>query len=295
LKTYIATVALEDEAILGEGPVWHPIHKMLYWVDIQKQLLHALELHTNQHRQWEFERRVSAVIPCVNGSLILALQGGLVSFDPMKGWVESLLDIERESPDIRCNDAKADPFGRIWIGTMHVDCRPGYGSLYFVDSRFRIKKLLGGLAIPNGMAWSLNHEVMYFIESTRQNVMQFDVSAGTIPANGKIAIQFNHEKEVPDGMCIDAEGMLWIAFYAGQRVGRYDPASGTQLAEIKVPSLNVTSCCFGGEDLDTLFITTARQELNTSELTELPQSGSLFSCKVDVKGLKPFYFEPAGK
>ena len=286
-----ATPIVRTENILGEAPLWHSIHQILYWVDIEARILHGYEPHTQQHREWPVPQRVGTVAFASNGKLILGLQNEIAEFDPGTGDLKTLAPLEADLTENRCNDGKCDPAGRFWVGTLHVETRPRQGSLYCMDSRLQITKVLDGLTIANGMAWSPAGDTMYFIDSADRKVRCYDFDPrSTSLRKERIVLSFDDEKEAPDGMCADKEGMLWIGFYGGYRVGRYDPTNGKHLADIKIPAPNVTSCCFGGQDLKTLYITTARQGLTSGQLKESPLSGSLFSCNTQTTGMESDFF-----
>lgn len=291
-KSIEATTVLETGNTLGEGPLWHSIHQMLYWVDIEEKVIHGHEPHTGRHRHWPMSKKVSTIAPASNGNFVLGLQGEIAEFDAATGKASTLVQLESDLPENRCNDGKCDPAGRFWVGTMHTDTKPGAGSLYCVDRDLRVHKVLSGLTIANGMGWSRDGKHMYFIDSAEYCVKQFTFhTPGVGLTDEKIILDFKNKDEQPDGMCVDAEGMLWIGFWGGSRVGRYDPATGHHLADVRVPAPHVTSCTFGGKELDTMYITTARQGLTAEELKEYPLSGSLFSCMPDTNGTDAAIFE----
>ena len=274
------------ENLLGEAPLWHTIHQILYWVDIESRIVHGYEPHTGQHREWLVPQMVGTVACASNGNLFLGLQNEIAELDPATGHVHTLAALEADLPDNRCNDGKCDPAGRFWVGTINMESKPGAGSLYCVDTEYQITKVLGGLTVANGMAWSPRGDAMYFIDSHHRNVMRYDFDPATTELrNARVILKGENEDEVPDGVCVDEEGMLWIGFYGGYRVGRYDPATGKHLADVNVPAPNVTSCCFGGQDLKTLYIATARQGLPAEQLKEFPLSGSLFTYETDIAGI----------
>jgi len=281
-----AKPVVKSENLLGEAPLWHTIHQILYWVDIESRIVHGYEPHTGQHREWPVPQMVGTVACASNGNLILGLQNEIGDLDPGTGKVNTLAPLEAEMRDNRCNDGKCDPAGRFWVGTINMKSKRGAGSLYCIDAALHITKVLDGLTIANGMAWSPASDLMYFIDSHDRNVKCYDFDPATPTLrNERVIINIESNNEVPDGMCVDEEGMLWIGFYGGYRVGRYDPTSGKHLADVNVPAPNVTSCCFGGQDLKTLYITTARQGLPAKQLKEFPLSGSLFSCETDIAGI----------
>jgi sugar lactone lactonase YvrE len=279
---------LELPCTLGEGPLWHPIHQMLYWVDIESMIVHGWEPHTELHREWPVSKRVGTVVASENGNLILGLHGEIAELDPTTGETRRLAEIESEFPENRCNDGQCDPAGRFWVGTMHLETKPGTGSLYCMDKQFKVHKVLTGFTIANGMGWSPEGRFMYFIDSADRTVRRYRFDKEKISlTNEEVILRFD---QLPDGMCVDAEGMLWIGFWGGSRVGRYDPLTGKHLADVQVPAPHVTSCCFGGQDLKTLFITTAREGLSPQQLKDFPLSGSLFSCETNATGSSTNFF-----
>lgn len=286
-----AEVVIKAENTLGEGPLWHPIHQVLYWVDIQQGIVHGLDPNTNNHRTWPVHKRVGTVAPAQNGNLILGLQGEIAELDPVSGVLKTLLPLEADLPENRCNDGKCDPAGRFWVGTMHLDCQPRRGSLYCVDTDLGVKRMLSGLTIANGMGWSPDGAHMYFIDSVDYAVRRYAFSHDDIGLQEeKIVLRFEEADGLPDGMCVDSEGNLWIGFWGGNRVGCYDPGTGKHLMDVQVPAPHVTSCCFGGADLKTLYITTAREGLTPEQLGEFPLSGSLFASRTHSSGRPPEFF-----
>src|SRR5262249_35054787 len=151
---------------------------------------------------------------------------------------------------------------------------------------------LDNIYISNGILWSLNHSTMYYIDSLAHNVRAFDydLESGNI-SNERVAIEIPESTGIPDGMDIDAEGMLWFAHYGGSRVCRYDPQTGELLHTISLPASRVTACAFGGKDLDTLFITTACQQMSPEEWEKEPHAGGLFSIKPGYHGVGPYWFK----
>lgn len=290
--TIKASPIVQTENILGEGPLWHSIHQMLYWVDIQSKIVHGYEPHTGLHREWPVPKKVGTIVPASNGHLILGLQGEIAELDPVSGNVSTLVRLESDRPQNRCNDGKCDPAGRLWVGTMNVDAKPEAGSLYCIDKELSVNKVLTGLTIANGMGWSPDGKYMYFIDSAEYHVKRFIfTSEKNWLKDESVVLRFNKENGQPDGLCVDADGMLWIGFYGGSRVGRYDPATGKHLLDVSVPAPNVTSCAFGGKDLHTLYITTAREGLDHEKIKQFPSSGNLFACEPNVAGTDAGIFE----
>lgn len=221
-------------------------------------------------------------------NVLLAVKGGLINFDLITGNKQWLADIEKGITGNRCNDGACDSSGRLWVGTMDIDCKDNSGNLYCIDHTMEIKKKINNLTIPNGLVWSLDNERMYFIDSPTQCVKSylFNNENGEIYFEN-IAVHIPAEIGMPDGMTIDADGKLWVALWGGGAVCRYDPVSGELLDMIKLPAINITSCKFVGENLDTLMVTSAREGLSNGQLEEFPESGNVFIINnLPVTGVK---------
>ena len=192
-------------------------------------------------------------------------------------------------------DGKCDPWGRFWAGSMAYDFAAGAGSLWRVNPDFSCIRQRHGLTISNGLAWSQDRGTLYFIDSPTRQVLAFPLtSSGDFSGEPIPCITIPEDWDaVPDGMCIDAEGMLWIALFGGGAVTRWDPASGLLLERLALPCRQVTSCCFGGPNLDQLFVTTARQEMRAAAIKAEPLAGGLFQADVGVKGLPADCFQLA--
>ena len=282
-----AEVLFPSQCILGEGPIWHEQRQCCFWVDIEKGILFEYNWLNKKTRFWSFANKLSLVIEARNNHLILALNRGIARFDLESEKLEWLLDIETEFADNRFNDGSCDSYGRLWIGTMHMDFKKCAGSLYCIDTDLTVKKKLDNVSISNGIAWSLNGKRLYFVDSPTQVVQCFifNEETGDIIFE-KNAIQIPGKMGTPDGMTIDEQGMLWIAQWGGFGVYRWNPLDGKILDKIDIPAPNVTSCTFAGPNLDHLVITTARENLNKEDLKRYPESGDTFFAKTAVKGIK---------
>ncbi len=291
-KKHSAELLLETKSILGEGPVWDWKRQALFWVDIEGCMLHQYIPIGKKHQKWSFEHTLGAVAPTEKGNLLLALETALATFEPTSETVTQLTVLQNDRPEMRYNDGKVGPNGNFWIGSMHKQLAPNSGTLYRVDNRLNATQEISGTTISNGMAWSANHKLFYYIDTATQQVAQFsfDKSTSSI-TNRKIAFTIPKNFGAPDGMTIDDEGMLWIAHWGGNAVRRWNPKTGELLEKIELPAPNVTSCCFGGEGLNTLYITTARSGLNESQLNLFPLSGGLFTFQTRVKGTPIHYFK----
>jgi sugar lactone lactonase YvrE len=277
-----------SECILGESPLWYSSRRTCCWVDIEGRRIYEKSEDGSDARIWQLTHRVSFIAEDENGKLILGLHGGIAIFDTTDGSLEWLLPIEKEIPSNRCNDGGCDSKGRLWIGTMDLDLKESYGSLYCIDKTLQPVRKEEHLSIPNGLAWSQDDKRMYLIDSRRQTVSsyQFDKRTGNIRFE-KTIIHIPLSMGAPDGMAIDEEGFLWIAHWGGFCIGRWNPSNGKLVQSIPLPVPRVSSCAFVGEHLNHLLITTARQNLTEIELKTYPESGNVFIVKdMDVKGAR---------
>ena len=284
-------LVLDAKAILGEGALWHPMEKKLYWVDIEGEELHIFDPATGKDKVFHTGSRIGTVVPVKGGGALVALQKGIHKVDTQSGNF-SLVVNPLEDPNIRFNDGKCDPAGRFWVGTMALDVRKNAAVLYRMDRDTQIHLMLEQVTISNGLVWSADKKTMYYIDTPTSAVTAFDYhhETGEI-SNGRELIVIPESEGHPDGMTIDEEGMLWIALYGGGAVTRWDPKSGEIIGKVSLPVPNVTSCAFGGEKLDTLYITTARNGLDEEKLKQYPLSGGLFAVKPGAKGVEAHFCE----
>lgn len=280
------------QCFLGEGPLWIARLGCFFWVDIEKGNLHRYHLATEQLEIRHFPHRLAVVLEGQIGKLILGLDRKLVRYDWETEEIEELCEVESDLILNRFNDGKVDPKGRIWIGTLSTLFTEGAGSLYRIGPDLQPKVQLTNLTISNGMAWTADQQTFYFIDTPIKKIQEFafDPKTGAIEFR-RIAVEIPEGLGFPDGMCIDREGMLWVAHYAGSGVYRWDPSTGQLLDKIELPVPHVTSCCFGGENLDLMLITTAQENLTADDLKKFPQSGDVFLVKVEVGGIESFQAE----
>lgn len=284
--TYNVELVLDIQAALGEGPHWDEQVGVLYWIDIQGKKLHAYDPSNGENRTIQFDQMIGAAVPSEDDKFILAMENGIYEYDMKKDDLTLIINPEADLENNRFNDAKCDPSGRLWAGTMAMNGQLGQGNLYRLDQNKELTKMVSDVSISNGLAWSPDHKYMYYIDTPTSEVVAYDYDdeTGNI-SNKKTVIKFTSEMGSPDGMTIDREGMLWIAHWGGSRVSRWNPQNGELLEEIKVPAQNVTSCAFGGKDLDELYITTARVGTSEEQLERFPHAGGLFKVKTKVQGM----------
>lgn len=279
------SLLVDAQADLGEGPIWDHTLKQLYWVDIEAGQVHIHRPGVELDRVLPVGCKVGTVVPRASGHLMLATAQGFEAFDTDTCQRTTLADPERHLPDNRFNDGKCDAKGRFWAGTMSMTRQQHAGSLYVLDTDHCVRKVLDGVTTSNGLDWSPDLSTMYYIDTPTMKVQAFDYEAQTgAITHQRTAVTIPEGVGRPDGMTVDAEGMLWVAHWDGSRVTRWDPASGELLQTILLPADRVTSCTFGGEQLDTLFITTARHGLTPEQLARQPHAGGLFAAKPGVCG-----------
>ncbi|HLR89871.1 MAG TPA: SMP-30/gluconolactonase/LRE family protein [Balneolaceae bacterium] len=292
IKTADAKLELEFEAWLGEGPVWDEREKKLFWVDILSGKLIEYDPIQKSNTVYEIGEDLGVAALRKQGGLLLATQSGFYFFDRENGEKSLILNPKENTDNFRFNDGKCDPQGRIWAGTLSYDLEEGAGNLYCLRSDLQAEIMLKGLTIPNGMAWNSQRTKFYFIDSPTQTIFQFDYDDKTGGISNKQVVRvMKSEEGSPDGMTIDVEDKLWVALYNGSKVIRIDPEDGKTLFEVHLPVPRITSCTFGGERLDELYITTAREHMTEEEIAEFPLSGSLFKVTVPFKGVPVFRFD----
>ena len=279
-------------SVLGESPLWHPHEQVLYWCDIPGHALNRFDPRSGAHMHWPFSTDVSCCVPLMEGGLLLALRSGLVRFDTDNGVVEPLIDAPYDTATERFNDGKADPQGRLWVGTIH-DRREPKAALYRFAAG-RMERMAGDITVSNGLAWSPDARTLYWADTHAHAVYAFDFErAGGAITNRRVFAQFAVKTPAqdlhtyggrPDGAAMDVEGHYWCAMFEGARLLRIAP-DGRTVREVPLPVRCPTMPCFGGADLRTLYITTAREKRPADELAREPLAGCVLQMRVDVPGL----------
>lgn len=277
-------LAFDAKAELGEGPVWDPDAACLYFVDIERNRVHRFHSETHVSRTYDAGSMVSAVALAAAGDLVMAVRNGFARLDLDTGRVRMIAEVEADHPDRRMNDGKCDAAGRFWAGTMALDHRRGAGALYRLDPGGRVHTMLRDVSISNGLDWTGDGRRMYYIDTPTKSidVFDFDPASGAI-SNRRSLVRVPADYGSPDGMTLDADGGIWVAFWGGSAVRRYTP-DGTLDREIRVPVTHPTSCAFGGRDLRDLYITTAATALGPEERARQQHAGGVFRCRPGVQG-----------
>jgi sugar lactone lactonase YvrE len=270
-------------AVLGEGPVWVARETALYWVDIKGLKIFRLD-DGDQITEWPTPFRIGSIVPRRSGGFIGGTEGGIAEIDPGAKRFKIFVDPEANQPDNRFNDGKLDRQGRFWAGTMDDSERRDSGTLYRLDADRSLAAVDGQYRVTNGPAFSPSGEVMYHNDSARQVTYALDVDSSGNAASRRVFLQFGKGDGFPDGMTVDSEGCLWIAFWDGWCLRRYAP-DGEWVETLKVPVQRPTSCTFGGRDLDRLYITSASIGLDEKALEMQPNAGGLFMVSPGVRGL----------
>jgi sugar lactone lactonase YvrE len=279
-------LVLDVRAELGEGPIWDSERKRLAFVDIMRGHVHEFDPVSGEDRIHNVGEPVGAVALMQSGAWLLATKSGFSTLDPATGAVAPMAQVEADVPDNRMNDGYVDARGRFWAGTMSMYGRR-HGSLYRLDPDGHIYRMLTGVTVSNGIDWSLDGRLMYYIDTPtgRIDVFDFDEATGAI-ANRRPFVQLPHTAGHPDGLIVDAEGHVWLALWAGGALHRYAPDA--QLAEIvKMPTTHPTKCAFGGPDLSDLYVTTASIELSADARRAHPEAGGLYRLRPGVRGRPP--------
>jgi sugar lactone lactonase YvrE len=279
-----AELVIDPKAELGEGPVWDARASCLWFVDILRGRVHRFDPASQSLTTHDVGCMVGAVAPTEAGDLVLAVHDGFARLNPATGVLTMIAEVEADRPDQRMNDGKCDAAGRFWAGTMALDERAGAGALYRLDPDHRVHTMVHQVSISNGLDWTDDARLMYFVDSPTQSidVFDFDLAAGTI-ANRRTWLRIGAAHGMPDGLTLDAAGYVWVSLWGGGGVRRYAP-DGSLDTVIRLPTMYPTSCTFGGPDLADLYITTATLQLSETELADQPQAGGLFRVRPRVGG-----------
>lgn len=267
----------------GEGPVWW--QGALFFVDIEGHRVHRFDPATGDQRTWDVGQRVGTVVPRESGGLVIAGDHGLFFLDEESGQLTAIADPEPDLADNRFNDGKCAPDGRFFAGTISLTKKLGTARLYRLDPDLSLHEAFGPVTNSNGLAWSADGKILFYIDTPRKEVLAFDYQDGHL-SNIRSVISTAHLEASPDGMTIDERGNLWIAFCHGACVICFDPQSGEELQRVELPCLETTACAFGGPDLADLYVTTGVHKSVVEE-----DAGRLFVIRgLGVKGVPAYAF-----
>lgn len=272
--------------VLGETPLWCAQTQSLLWLDIEEARLQRFHPASGRHDVYQFDARYLGSLALLRrpGRVLLGIDLALETFDLGTGARETLCQVEPADTDNRLNDGRCDSRGRLWVGTMDNQLTRGNGSFYRVDPDGSVHRQFGDVIVANTVALSPAEDRLYFSDTRRYTTWRFglDVASGALGPR-EVFVDYGG-RERPDGACVDSEGYLWNAIFAGGRVVRYAP-DGRVDRVIALPVSNPTCVCFGGPELRTLYITTARRFLTRAQLREQPWAGAVLAIDVGVAGL----------
>ena len=278
----------DTRATLGEGLCWSPREQALWWVDILEHRLYRDDAKGGTHVAWAFDETISAVAERANApGLAVTLRRGLALFDPATRALARLDEPEREREGNRFNDGKCDTRGRFWGGTMDFAVQAPTGALYRFDAEGRAQRAIDlGWIVTNGPTWTQDGRTMFVNDTVRRRVVAyaFDPETGAVGASREWLVLPEADGH-PDGMTTDADGRVWIAHWGGACVTCHDPSTAAELARIALPTAHITNVAFGGPDMATLFISSAKFELTAAQLAAQPLAGALFAVETDALGL----------
>ncbi len=265
-------------SVWGEGPIWH--RDRLLYVDIESHKIISLNVSTGAEKIWDVGQRVGTVVPRASGGLVWAGDNGFYFLDEATGISTSIADPEPDMPDNRFNDGKCDPAGRLWAGTICLEKRAD-ASLYCLHTDLRVEKKFGPVTNSNGIIWSSDARTMFYIDTPSKKIRAFDFDNATSAiSNERVIWDTSADPTSPDGMTIDTEDRLWIAFCHGAKVVCFDPATQKVEMQINLPCVETTACAFGGPDLRDLYITTGHKPGFVE-----PLAGRLFVCRPGAQGV----------
>jgi sugar lactone lactonase YvrE len=278
---------------LGEGALWHPHERVLYWIDFYGPTVHRRDPVTGQQRDWVIagHESIGSLAFCADGRLLVALENGVHLFNQQTGELTFFGDPNQGRIEIGYNDAKVDRQGRYWVGTLDAKEKLPRGIFYCARSSTDWRIGDSGFTVSNGPTFSPDGSRLYFSDSLAGRLLSYPLD----PATGRLGMatefhRFPAEEGFPDGLTVDKAGHLWCALYGGGKVVRFDP-DGKRVEEIALPVPNVTSCCLGGRDLRILFVTTG----HTADRPAQDLGGALFAREVATAGLPEPMFTPAEK
>jgi sugar lactone lactonase YvrE len=278
---------------LGEGPVWHPLEQVLYWVDIIQGKLHRYDPRQKDHQVTDLGLAATAMGIRTGGGFVMATRKGFAFWDQRENQFSFLGDPDAEEvKNVRFNDGKTDRQGRFWAGKMTEGPGRGNNSLYRLDPDCTIHRMESGITVSNGLGWSPDDRTFYYTDSPMKVIYayDFDPSTGDI-VNRRIFARIPEDPNegLPDGLAVDEEGCIWSARWGGWKVVRYTP-DGQVEREIPTPVEFPTSCAFGGQNLDELYITSAWTQVQRDQRASQPLGGDVFRLKTHVRGFQEPYF-----
>jgi sugar lactone lactonase YvrE len=279
---------IRSNDLVGESPSWFEDERRLYWVSIPDGIIHRYDIDRELHEKRQLPVYVSSIVPYQDGSAVITSGKGIYRFDFLDSKTHLIKEIVPWDIRNRMNDAKCDPDGRLWIGFMNLSKDLPTGSLFVLDKSLNLKRVIDNLTVSNGLAWNAKSSEMYHIDTPTCSVSIFSYHSSSLDIRKKGSIDLSAQKGRPDGMTIDDKGFLWVAMYNGAKVIRCDPRSREVVDSLDLPTPYITSCCFGGSNMNTLFITSSNKPFEGKSTN--PYAGSLFAERLNVSGSKSYPF-----
>ena len=297
MKTSKIDVLHNEPMQVGECPFWHDVESALYWVDINGMTVNRVHPASGKFSSWTMASEPSAIAADGDNNLVVATRLGFVRLNTTSGEMTEICPAPYDTAITRFNDGRVDPAGRFWVGTMYEPRDKPAAEMYVLERDTLRLAWSGNMTNSNGLAWTPDGRTMFHADTTshRIDVYDFDAATGEV-ANGRNLVTFSTDKTAadyggrPDGAAVDSEGNYWVAMFEGGRILKFAP-DGTQLAEVKLPLRCPTMVAFGGDDLRTLYITSAGHRPQ-AELDEYPLSGRLLALRMDVAGRAENAYQP---
>jgi sugar lactone lactonase YvrE len=293
---------------LGESPYWHPHEQLLYWVDIPGKKILCAQADGGALLAWDMPSEPGCIAPALGGGLVVALRHGVFRARTWGGVLEPVAVLPYDPATVRANDGKCDALGRFWVGTIDEPKASRAAALFSIDARQSgaalVQRQAGDALTGNGLAWAPDNRTVYWADTPHHTVHAWDYALGAnvlgaqrtflqfAPKPAGWTFQDASYQGRPDGAAVDVAGNYWVSMFEGARVCQFSPG-GSLLAQYAVPAQCPTMPCFGGADLKTLFVTTARHGRSPAELAQYPESGCVFSMRVDIAGLGVAFFAAA--
>ncbi len=282
-------VVLDARAEVGEGPIWDDRLERLIWVDIYRGAVHLLDPASGLDEAVSAGQTVGVAVPSQRGDVVMAVRDGFQRLDLASGTSEWLADVERELSGNLMNDGACDQAGSFIAGTANEAEEPGRAGLYRLREDHSVEQLLGGVTLSNGIDWSPDGRRMYYVDSALQRIEVFDYAPDSPLENRRVLVDIPPGQGMPDGLTVDADGFLWLAMWEGSAVHRFAP-DGTLDRVIELPVSQVTSCAFGGKNLDQLFVTSASWQFDQAAWLREPHAGAVFAVEAGAVGQSPTRF-----
>jgi sugar lactone lactonase YvrE len=287
-------VLYDKPMLLGESPFWHEKESSLYWIDITGKMVHRHTPATNLHSSWSLLSEPGCIARCESGGLLVAMRSGLALLDTDSGALTHIANAPYDTGKMRFNDGRCDGMGRLWAGTLYEPKDQPFGSLYCVERNI-VRHIGNPVTVSNGVAFSIDQRTLYHADTTAHSITayEFDLENGVV-GQGRLFKQFSMDRSHdyggrPDGAAVDSEDCYWCAMFEGGRLIRFSP-KGELLQQVRLPVKCPTMLAFGGDDLCTVYVTSARNNRPEEELKEHPLSGHVLSFRTDVPGkLEPAY------